>query len=599
MTRLFDQMLLLALLFSWLIAPLALPVPQATASDTDRVEILLAQMTTRQKVGQLFMVTLFSPRLLESNRQFIADYYPGAIALFGSNLDYQSSAETTALINSIQTASIASSGVPMFVAADQEGGLVWRLINGFTHFPKPLYLGAMQPDMAYRVGQAMGREMAAVGVNMNLAPVIDLTTREDALNKYRVLFARTMGENPHLVGINAGYLSQGMATSGVVGVLKHFPGHSPTHTDSHIGVAQIDLSEEVFRATNLRAYALAIENGAQAIMVGHLYYPALEPVPNRPATLSPLMINLLREELGFDGVIMTDAFDMGAIQATYDVTEAAVVSINAGVDMVVMGPHMAFSKQKQMIERMVLAVETGEISQERLDASVRRILSLKAHHHLLDWTELEASTAPDRIQAERTSEILVEAFANALTILKADASVWPLRPKQKIGFIHLALYREFGRECLRYFPDASFLDINYNPLGWEYSAAVQLTKEVDVVVVVVEDLNINSGQLAVINLLPPAKTIVITMSTPYDFEELTTPPAGFMVAYDNLPEAQRGVCQVLAGERPAQGQLAVRLTGISGETAMPSPGIDSAVVNTVDTPVSKTEKAGVWFSPAE
>ncbi|CAG0992343.1 partial Beta-hexosaminidase, partial [Anaerolineae bacterium] len=246
----------------------------ADDSIEQRVDELIRKMTLEQKVGQMFMVSIYGTRMSDPNERFLRQYQPGAIALFGSNLDYQSTTETTDYINVLQQIAIETSGIPMLVAVDQEGGRVWRLVNGFTHFPEPLYLGAAaDPNIAYAVGQALGREIKGVGVNMNLAPVVDLTTRFDNLTPTSVLFQRTMGEDPVVVGELSGMLARGMADAGVIGVIKHFPGHSPTRTDSHTDLAVVDIDHQTFEERNLQAFRLAIEYGAEVVMVGHLYYP--------------------------------------------------------------------------------------------------------------------------------------------------------------------------------------------------------------------------------------------------------------------------------------------------------------------------------------
>lgn len=535
--------------------------PQISVAQQDRVAVLMSQMSVDQKVGQLFMVTLFGPLLMESNGDFIREYFPGAVALFGSNLDYQPAYATTDLINAMQSTSIDADGIPLIVATDQEGGRVWRLINGFTHFPEPLYLGATTNEAAFKVGQAMGREMAAVGVNMNLAPVVDLTTREDALNRYRVLNTRTMGQDPVVVGTRAGAVVQGMADVGVIGVLKHYPGHSPTTTDSHRSVAQVDLDAETFRSTNLRAFETAIEAGADVVMAGHLYYPALEPVPNLPASLSPTMIGILRDEAGFDGVVLSDAFDMGAIQDSYDVTEAAVMAIQAGVDMIAVGPHMAFSKQKAMIERVRLAVADGEITMARVDEAVERVLRLKERHGVLDWEPLASESTTQRIDVNSTSQTLVEAFAAAMTVVRDEQQFLPISDKDSVAILHPAGWFNIRETCKEYFPNADFLGYSYTPAAWEYGAAVSRGRNFDVLIFFTENLHINGGQRDLASRLPADKTIVVSLGMPYDYELLPAKPAGFIAGYASYPEAQIAACQALAGVVSPSGILPVALDG--------------------------------------
>jgi beta-N-acetylhexosaminidase len=531
-----------------------------------RVDTLIQNMTLQQKVGQMFMVSIYGTRLSEPNERFLREYQPGAIALFGSNLDYQSPNETTDFINYMQQVSVESSGIPMFVAIDQEGGRVWRLVNGFTHFPEPLYLGAgANPEIAYEVGQSVGREIGGVGVNMNLAPVVDLTTRFDNLTPTSVLFQRTMGQNAVVVGELAGAMTRGMADSGVVGVVKHFPGHSPTLTDSHTDLAVVDIDRQTFVDNNLRAFQLAIEYGAEVVMVGHLYYPAIEPVANLPASLSPTMMNLLREDLGFDGIIMTDALSMGAILNHYNAEDAALITIRAGSDILAMGPHMAFAKQKSSMEAVVAAVENGDLAEIRIDESVRRILLLKARHNLLDWVPLDSSNPETRIQEYLTSDVMTRAFESAVTVVQDNSNLLPLRPSDNVAFIFPAIYKNIGEECTAHLPTAQTLGYTYFVAEWEYTAARKLGEEADKIIVFAETLYLNGEQKTLISRLPPEKTVLVSLGTPYDWEFLEgdIKPFGYVTAYANIPEAQIAACRVLTGVAPARGMLPLSMTDFS------------------------------------
>ncbi len=539
--------------------------PTAYADDPieQRVEDLIHTMTLEQKVGQMFMVSIYGTRMSDPNLRFLRLYQPGAIALFGTNLDYQSATETTDYINVLQQIAVETSGIPMFIAVDQEGGRVWRLVNGFTHFPEPLYLGAAaDPNIAYAVGLSVGREISGVGVNMNLAPVVDLTTRFDNLTPTSVLFQRTMGEDPVVVGELSGMMVRGMSDAGVIGVVKHFPGHSPTRTDSHSDLAVVDIDRQTFEERNLQAFRLAIEYGAEVVMVGHLYYPALEPVENLPASLSPTMMNILRDDLGFDGVIMTDALSMGAILNHHNAEEAALLAIDAGADLLAMGPNMAFAKQKSSMEAVVAAVNSGELSERRIDESVRRILLLKARHNILDWEPLDSSDPATRIQQELTPPVMTQAFESALTVLQDNNSLLPLRPTDHVALIFPAIYGDIGKTCTQYLPDAEILGYTYFVADWEYTATRKIGETADKIIIFVETLYANTEQAALIERLPPEKTVVVSLATPYDWEFIKPEfrPSGYVVAYANTPEAQQATCRVLAGAVPTRGMLPLTMT---------------------------------------
>ncbi|HLA43797.1 MAG TPA: glycoside hydrolase family 3 N-terminal domain-containing protein, partial [Aggregatilineales bacterium] len=300
-------------------------------ADIQRVENLLATMTVEQKVGQMFMVSLFGHGMTEQGEDLLRTYQPGAVAIFGFNTDFEPAPQVARLLNEMQAIAVESgAGIPLIIAADQEGGDVRRIVNDVTKFPDPMGFGAITNLVSIEhIGQATGAELRAIGVNMNLAPIADLYTPEDITDENRVLHRRTFGDDPERVGVQVAAYSDGLAEAGVIGVLKHFPGHGGAE-DSHQTLPQIDMDYETAMSTALRSFQVAIEQNVPAIMVGHLYYGAIEPVPNLPASLSPTMNHILREDFGFDGVIMTDALDMSAVSETYTVPQAALMAIQAG-----------------------------------------------------------------------------------------------------------------------------------------------------------------------------------------------------------------------------------------------------------------------------
>lgn len=521
-----------------------------------RVDDLIAEMTSRQKVGQLFMVTLFGTQLTDSNAAFIAQYQPGAVALFDFNVQTQTPSQVTTFVNAIQQSAVDNIGIPMLVATDQEGGRVWRLQEGFTQFPDPAILGAAaDPEVAFLVGQAMGREIAAVGLNMNLAPVADLHTRGDALNPYRVLNHRTISEDAEVIGEMVGGLVQGMADVGVIGVLKHFPGHSPTETDSHREVATVELSREEFETTNLRAFQLAIENGSEVVMMGHLYYPNIEPVENLPASLSSTMVNILRDDLGFEGIIMTDALDMGAVLNNRSIEEASVMAIQNGVDLLAMGPNLSFAAEQSAMNAVFVAVENGEISPERLDESVRRILMLKAEHGLLDWQPLDPETATDRIRTDLSQEAIIQLFEAGITAVYDRQNFLPLRPEDRVAIIYPIGKPIIHEECSTYLPDATFQGYSFVPADWEFGASQSAARNADKVVVIAENIDWNIRQKSLVESLAAENMIYVSLWKPYEHEALRPETPAFISAYSTRVEAQIALCRVLAGVVPARGQL--------------------------------------------
>lgn len=550
------------------VAQMGNPTPPSVAAQpttTDEIDALLSTLTARQKVGQLFMVSLGGTRPSAAQIEFLQTYQPGSLVLFGTNVDGQQPAQVTAYVNALQQTILEAEGLPLIVAIDHEGGRVQRLLEGFTHFPEPSILGATADSMiANELGQAMGRELSAVGVNMNLAPVADLHTRADMLNTSRVLNHRTISQDPQIVGELAAAFSNGMATNGVIGVVKHFPGHSPTDTDSHTEIATVTLDRDTVTAMNLRAFQVALDNGAPAVMLGHLYYPALEPREDYPASMSSSIVGLLRDDMGFDGLIMTDALDMGGVVNLYPTPLAALTAFKAGVDMLTMGPGTSFADQQLAMDLVLSAVESGEVSQERLDASVRRVLELKQAYGLLEWQALEPATTTERIGLEQSSATLVRLFEAGITIVRDERNALPLQPGDNAAIIYPAGKPLIFETCSRFLPDATYQTYSWWPYDWEFGATQAAVRNADVAIVIAENIGWNTPQGELVEQLPTATMIYVSLWKPYEWEDIQAiDPAtpGFISTYSTWEEAQIALCRVISGQVPASGQLPMAIDG--------------------------------------
>ncbi len=517
----------------------------------------LQDMTVEQKVGQLFLLTIYSTTLNGVDRSLIADTLPGGVVLFPHNISEPQ--QVTQLTNALQhQARDIGAGVPLLVAVDQEGGRVRRLQDGFTPFPSVLLLGASgRRDDAANVGYAMGQEMGAVGINMNLAPVADLHSIALGESYDGVLYRRTFGAAPELVGRLAGGMVNGLQAAGVIGVVKHFPGHGAATQDSHSRLPQVDLPRPQVEETALAAFQAAIDSGAAAVMVGHLYYPALDPL-KRPATLSPVVLGILREQMGFNGVVISDAMDMGAIMRDYDMSRAVIDAINAGVDLVTFGPHVTAQDQRVVIANTVQAVYSGAIPMARLDEAVGRLLALRARYGLLDWNPLDVATTGDRLRLDAHRHTLTEVAEHAITLLDNPAGLLPLdADRDQVALIFPAEYAAILDECRRHDPDAAWYAYSYNPPGADVAAAVALAEQVAVAVVFVEDIGRNDAQYQLVWSLPAEKTVAVALRSPYDWHDLPGPLATVLLTYASIPPAHSAACRVLYGVVPTQGRLPV------------------------------------------
>ena len=324
---------------------------------------MLASLTREQKVGQVFMLGFEGTSLTEANRALIHDLHLGGVTLFARNIeDGQQLARLNADLQSV------ADPVPLFISADQEGGLVVRVTRGATIFSGNMAVGATgDPGLARKVAQAQATELLAMGVNMNLAPVVDVNT--NPLNP--VIGVRAFGSEPGLVSQMGSAAVEGLQLGGVSAVAKHFPGHGDTAVDSHLDLPVVPHPLERLEALELQPFRAAIQAGVDGVMTAHVYAPVLEPAAARPATLShAILTGLLRERLGYTGLILTDALDMGAIKRDRGAAEAAVEAFEAGADLLLVAGITAEDRAHlgQGPPALLAALESGRVSQARLDA---------------------------------------------------------------------------------------------------------------------------------------------------------------------------------------------------------------------------------------
>jgi beta-N-acetylhexosaminidase len=348
----------------------------------------------KEQVGQLFMIGFDGTSVSAELADFIREHRPGGVILFARNLEQ--TAQIVQLINELQRLSPEQ---PLLVAIDQEGGRVSRLPAGFTVFPSCAALGQCEsPDLVYRAAAVTAAELRAVGINMNMAPVLDVDTNP----RNPIIGDRAFGTDPERVGELGRAAFTGLQDCGVIACGKHFPGHGDTSADSHVELPSVTAPVERLEQTELRPFRHAITHGVATIMTAHVMYPALD--PTFPATLSStILTGLLRRKLGFAGVVVTDDLEMRAILDHYGIEEAAVRAVHAGADLLLICKDP--DRIRLAMKAMRQAVERGTVSPERLDASIRRIAALKATY-LQPYTPADPDAAT-RIIGSRSHQALL------------------------------------------------------------------------------------------------------------------------------------------------------------------------------------------------
>lgn len=305
----------------------------------------------------------------------IQKYHAGGIILFRNNIANPD--QMLSLINSLKLLN-SKNEAALFISVDEEGGRISRMPEQLEKLPANETIGKIfDPQLSYNIGGVLAYELKAFGFNMNFAPVIDISSNP----KNTVIGDRAFGSEPNVVSTLGVQTMKGLQMGGVISVVKHFPGHGDTLVDSHIGLPTVDYDMSRLESFELKPFQAAIENKADAVMIAHILMKAID--PNNPASISKAVItDLLRNRMGFTGVVITDDMTMGAIIENYKIGNAVVKSVDAGSDIILVCHGV--ENQMNAINALKTSVKNGSITEERLNDSVYRILKLKERYTISD-----------------------------------------------------------------------------------------------------------------------------------------------------------------------------------------------------------------------
>ncbi|MFD1928571.1 beta-N-acetylhexosaminidase [Sporosarcina siberiensis] len=338
-------------------------------------EKMLDEMTLDEKIGQLIIAGIDGTDINAASRQLIEQQKIGGVIFYSNNVETPD--QTVQFVNSLKDAN-KSNRLPMFFSIDQEGGRVSRLPKQVEKLPTSEEIGKVNDSQyAFNIGRALGMELVEFGFNMNFAPVLDVNSNPNN----PVIGNRSFSADPKVVSSLGVQTMKGIEKENVIPVVKHFPGHGDTSVDSHLELPKVNKTMMELEQLELIPFKKAIEENADVIMIAHILLPELDKIS--PASMSePIITNLLRNELGFNGIIMTDDLTMKAITNHYGIAHAAVESFKAGSDILLVAHDPV--KTIAVLEALKAAVASGEISESRIDASVARIVSLKDKYSLVN-----------------------------------------------------------------------------------------------------------------------------------------------------------------------------------------------------------------------
>ncbi len=524
-------------------------------------------LTLDEQVGQIVMAgfhgTSPSPEILD----LVQRHHVGSVLLFSRNIrDAEQVFELTARLQA--AARDAGHRSPLLIAIDQENGIVQRLGDAATIFPGNMALGATRSkELAFQVAQATGRELRALGINFNLAPVVDVNNNP----ANPVIGARSFGEDAQLVAGMGAAMVRGYREAGVIACLKHFPGHGDTAVDSHLALPTIPHSPDRLDALELVPFRSGMQAGAESVMIAHVAFPSLGQ-DGLPATLSPAIVQgLLRARLGFEGVILSDCLEMQAISSTFGVERASVMTLQAGIDLVLVSHH--YDLQRGSIEAIREAVRENRLSRGVIEKAAGRIQQLKARS--LSWDALpDSRERPSIVGNEAHRHLQAEAYARSITLVRNDEQRLPLRLKPEQRLVLLSLPRNTATLVEdRYYHDNLLLDIlrQYHPNSHMQDAPAKLdhgellhsTNDLDTYIVATVNAHLDKEQARLVRDLVEAgrRVIGLALRDPYDlqaFPQLQT----YLACYEYTVPALQAAARVLFGQARATGRLPVSIPGL-------------------------------------
>ena len=524
------------------------------------VSSVVQNMTLDQKIGQIFMIRTYS-RGNKGEEKIITDYikkyYVGGICFFQG-----SPVEQVSLINKFQ----AAARIPLFIGMDSEWGLGMRFPNETISFPKQLMLGAIQDNnLIYEMGKEVAKQCKRAGININFAPSVDINNNPNN----PVIFDRSFGESPQNVTEKGFMYMRAMEEEGVMACIKHFPGHGDTDVDSHYDLPVLTHGLQRLEETEFYPFRKLTSQGVGSLMVGHLNVPALDDRPNRPTTLSSFVIkDLLRDNMGFNGLIFTDAMDMKGVTKYYPNGIAEAEAFLAGNDVILLPENLP-----KAIATIKSYVEKGKISMDRLNESVTRILRAK---YKLGLSALPTHNEDNvlgylnRNQAIAIKEKLTEA---ALTLVTDNENTIPIRETEAKSFGTLSI--NVGKKSVFQSRIDSYVEArHYQLMPQQVSTqAPQLQKtlsQFDKVVVAIhtsgklndfsKDINQETIKLLT-ELNKNGNLIVVLMGSPYLLSKLDKLD-NVLLAYDNNEITQDIAAQSLFGANEISGKLPITINEV-------------------------------------
>ncbi|MBS1491918.1 MAG: glycoside hydrolase family 3 C-terminal domain-containing protein [Bacteroidetes bacterium] len=539
--------------------------------NSEWVKTKLSEMTLREKIAQMIVTNSFGLKLEKSDKEYkrlqdlVVNKKVGGVIFFKGN-----SIEEAELINDLQS----QAQTPLLISADFERGTKMRLDDG-SLFPSNMGIGATRnPELAYKMGLQIAKECKAMGIHQNYSPVMDVNN--NPLNP--IINVRSFGEDPQLVSTMGDAMIKGLQDGNIIATAKHFPGHGDTDIDSHNDLPVINYGRDRLETTELVPFKNAISSGVMSVMIAHLAFPEIEKDVTVPASLSKSVVDgVLINQLGFNGLIVTDALNMQGITKHFSTEQVALMCVNAGIDLILMPQG-----EELTISTIENAVNSGTISVERIDRSVTKILNAKKWLKLFDNKLVDVSKVSQVVNNSDAQNLSQQIADESITLVKNDNKTLPFSIKAMIEKVMVVsmnngndkansdfFMSEFIPKSKNYFGSVTAYDLmgdfSYGDSIINYAVSNNFET---IIIPVYAKVKIMTGtvglpqsQLDLINGLVAKgkKVIVISFGNPYLIQGFTGINS-YVCAYGDSESSIRAGIKAILGEINFKGKLPVTIT---------------------------------------
>lgn len=509
----------------------------------------IKKLSIEEKVAQMLCFAFHGTEMNDQIKTLVQDLKVGGLISFARNIT--SLTQIAKLNQEIQDLA----DIPLFIGIDQEGGPVRRILSEITPLPGAMLLASgSTADEVYKINYHVGKNLREVGFNVNFAPVADVNN--NPLNP--VINSRSYSDDPKVVSKLATKAALAMQDASIIPTIKHFPGHGDTVVDSHLGLPVVNKTKEELEQLEIYPFKQAIENNVQGVMLSHVLYPAFD--SKYPASMSKeIVTGLLKENLGFKGLIVTDSLTMGAISKLFKIEEVITHSANAGVDVLIFCGKADLEEQKHIYNTFVKLVKEGKIPSARIDESVQKILEFKKQYNI----KKEILVKNDKISFDNQEEIKFseELYEKGITYVgKQKFKIFTHNEKVLIIFPKIRLYTLVDNENDDYQTLGKYLD--FDEIVYDDDSDLALiankSKQYERIIFCTFNVGSNDYQTRMFSLLDKSKTLGISLRSPYDYLHLKA-LENFILAYEPTPEALFAVSKILTGKASLSGKPPIKI----------------------------------------